>query len=151
MKPITYEQPCVSSMSDIELMGTFMHCLMSNDCTLVPTDDDTDESWAVTIFDDSANAFEDFEQNFCYYSYARNDQFFQQADKDGVDYVARLLFWADIEHAESGTPDYMFSVVADRDGLRCDLRKTVAMGTNAWHYNKICNWELSSLDIKAVF
>lgn len=147
MKPVTYEQPCVSSMRDIELMGTFMYCLMSDDCTLVPTRDGTD----AFIFNDSANAFEDFMQNFCYCSYARNDQFFQQVDRDGVDYVARLLFWTDIEHAESDTPDYMFSVVADRDGLRCDLRKTVAVGTNAWHYNKICDWKLSSRDVKEIF
>ena len=136
MKPVTYERPCVSSMSDIELMGTFMHCLMSGDSAPVPN---------------GGNAFDDFVRDFCCCSYARNDQFFQQVSKDNIDYVARLLFWADIEHAESDTPDYMFSVVADRDGLRCDLRKTVAVGTNAWHYNKICRWELSSQDIEEIF
>ena len=136
MKTIAYSVPKVSSMSEIEVLGTFMYCLSSDNCEF--TVDDMD-------------AFSEFEENFPSYPYARNDNFFQQPDKDCEDYVARLLFWESGVHAVSDTPDWLFSVCAEKDTLLCSLRRTECVGTNAWHYNKVCSWVIASQDIKEIF
>lgn len=138
MKTICYDVPKVSSMSDIEVLGTFMYCVSSDNCEFTVEIDDMD-------------AFSEFEKSFPSYSFARNDDFFFQPDKDAEDYVARLLFWGDGVHAISDTPDWLFSVCAEKDTLLCSLRKTVSVDTNAWHYNKVCSWTIAPQDIEEIF
>lgn len=139
MKTVAYSAPKVSSMSEIELLGTFMWCLTSDNCG------------EFTVSDNMMGTLSEFRESFPSYSNARYDNFCQQPDKDREDYVARLLFWEGGSHALFDTPDWLFSVCAEKDTLLCSLRKAEYIGTNTWHYNKVCSWELSPQDIKEIF